>query len=363
LVLFHGRLDVNMKNFKLISFIGAFLILSGSLSYGQQDAQFSQYMFNSVYYNPAFAGIDGLTRGTAIYRHQYLGYNAYQNGGGAPQSFVLTGSTLTPLLNKKIGLGINFLQDQIGPLTTTQAQVAASYLFKIKNGTLGAGIRVGLIGMRNKGDYRVYDPNDNIYQQLQNGGLSQMKPDVSLGLVYRTTKYYFGISLAHVLNNEFTYGLSSDTGGTAALKSQLMNHMYITGGYNLNIGSMIVLTPSALIQTDIKQLTMVYGAIATYNDKVWVGLNARQSFAKRDVNVGGKSLNNDDIIFLVGLNLLKNKQNNNSLKIGYAFDFVTSGVKAKKNTSHEIMLSYLIVPPWEIRKPKVRTPRYRQDEN
>lgn len=147
------------------------------------------------------------------------------------------------------------------------------------------------------------------------------------------------------------------------INSKLANHLYISGSYNFDIGPTLKVTPSAFFQSDMNQLTYLFGALGTYNEKFWVGLNARQSFAKRDVDQGGKTLSNDDIILYVGVNLLKNKQNMNALRIGYAFDFVTNGVRAKKRTSHEIMLSYIVPTPWELPKPKIRTPRYRHEEN
>lgn len=348
---------------------------SKSLVQAQQDAQFSQYMFNGMYYNPAVAGLDGATRATYIHRTQWLTYNpsfpankeggsypvSYNERGGAPQSNIVTLQTLTPLLNKSVGAGLTVMQDVFGPLRTFQIQLTASYILKLRTGNLGFGVRAGMFNqaVRNLSDYRVINETDKVYQELQSSGerlSSQTKPDINVGVAYRTNKYYVGFSFSHLLRSSFSYGFDESI-------TKISNHMYFTGGYNFNLGSMIVLTPSILVQTDIKQLSSIYGALATYNDKVWFGINLRQSFSKKDIAVGGRTLRNDDIVFLVGVNLLKNKQNNNALRIGYAFDLVTSGAVAKTRTSHEVLLSYLIVPPWDILKPKIRTPRYRHDEN
>ncbi|TAH25884.1 MAG: type IX secretion system membrane protein PorP/SprF [Cytophagales bacterium] len=360
-----------------------YLLLSFCISFGmqhilvaQQDAQFSQYMFNGMYYSPGFAGLDGMTRATFIHRTQWLSYNPslpqsrdanssypvnYSESGGAPQTNILTIQSLTPFLNKSLGAGLTILQDVFGPLRTFQVQLTGSYIIKMKGGNLGLGIRAGFFNqaVRNLNEYRVINTEDEVYKQLTTSGgnlASQTKPDVNIGVAYRTNKYYAGFSFAHLIRSSFSYGFDQSI-------NKVANHMYLTGGYNFNLGSMIVLTPSLLVQSDFQQLSSVYGAIATYNDKFWFGINLRQSFAKKDLATGGSVLRNDDVVFLVGANLLKNKQNNNALKIGYAFDFVTSGANAKTRTSHEILLSYLIVPPWDILKPKIRTPRYRHDEN
>ena len=335
-------------------------------AYSQQDAQFSQYMFNSLYYNPAFAGTEGLTRFSFLTRIQWLGYEAnfdkggglFDKGGGAPQTHFLSGTTLLPLLNKSIGVGAHLVYDTRGPINTVQFKLSGSYLYKVGPGTLSVGLAGGIYNQRVDGSkYRVIDQEDEIYKALSTAGTAnQTKFDMGAGLWYKTTKYYAGVSFNHLTRSKFSYGFDR-------LNSQLANHMYITGGYNLNVGTMIVVTPSTMIQTDLKQLTYHLGGIATYNEKFWVGLQFRQSFARKDVQNGGVIPKNDDISLLVGVNLLKNKQNNNALRIGYAFDLVTSGVGAKTRTSHEILLSYIIPAPWEIVRPKVRTPRYRHDEN
>lgn len=351
---------------KLIQFLLFLIFLSPfTASFAQQDAQFSQYMFNGLYYNPAFAGVEGLTRFSLLSRTQWLGYEGYiddkttdKGFGVAPQTHILSGSSLLPFFNKSVGAGTHLVYDRRGPLVTIDANVSGSYLFRMTSGTLSIGLRAGIYNQRLDSEkYRVINEDDNIYQYLMNrGGAAQTKLDLAGGLWYKASKYYVGVSFNHLTRSKFSYGLD-------ALRSQLSNHLFITGGYDFNVGTMIVVTPSTLIQTDLQQLTYQFGGIATYNEKFWVGLSARQSFAKKDVIKGGSTLSNDDIILLVGVNLLKNKQNNNALRIGYSFDFVTSGTRAKARTSHEILLSYIIPAPWEIVRPKVRTPRYRHDEN
>jgi len=324
--------------------------------YAQQDAQFSQYMFNGLFLNPAYSGIEGVTRFTLINRIQWLGYEATNYGGSAPNSTILSATTKLP--QKFGGAGMYMLFDRLGPVQIIDLQLSYSYHVKIKDGTLGIGVRGGIYNQRIRGDmYYVVDPTDPVYQYLKvNGNVSQLKPDLTGGLWYQTKKYYGGISFSHITQAKYSLGYDSIT-------SKLVNHMYITGGYNFLVGTNIMITPSALFQTDLKQITYLFGALATYNNKFWVGLNARQSLAQREASKKGKSLSNDDIILYVGVNLLKNKKGNDALRVGYSFDFVTSGVNAKKRTSHEIMLSYMMPIPWGQPKPPVHTPRYRHGEN
>lgn len=344
-----------MKNFKLLPLL---LLLLTGVAYGQQDAQFSHYMFNGIFYNPGYAGLENVTRFSLISRKQWLGYeassiNGAEVGGGSPTTQILTVSTPLPFFNRKSGAGAYLLYDTKGPLTSIEAQLSGSYHLKLGDGLLGLGLRAGLYSQRINGEwYHVVHPSDPIYQELIDNRASQGKLDLAAGAWYKTTKYYAGVSFSHLPQSRFTFGFDSIT-------SKLSNHLYVTGGYNFKLGYSLVITPSILVQTDLNELTYIFGPMATYNDKFWGGINLRQSFAEREVSKGGRTLSNDDVVFLIGMNLLKN----NALRVGYAFDFVTSGVQAKKRTSHEIMLSYTVPAPWDVPKPKVRTPRYRHDEN
>jgi len=344
----------DMKKLVGLLFIFSVIFTLSKPVFSQQDAQFSHYMYNSMYYNPGYAGIEGVTRFTGIFRKQWLGYTPTSDvtGGTSPTSTVITGSSLLPFFNKSTGAGFHFLYDTKGPIKTTEFQLSLAYHLKIKNGKLGIGARSGICNQYINGDwYKVIDPNDPIYKALQSGSFSQMKIDLSVGLFWQTPKYYVGVSIDHLPKSKFSYGFDS-------VSSKLSNHVYVTTGYNFKLGTSLVITPNAFFQTDLKQYTYLFGGIATYNDKLYGGLSFRQSVAAKDVSAGGNTIANDDIIFLIGVNLLKN----NALRLGYAFDYVTSGVQAKTRTSHEIMLSYVIPVPWELPKPKVRTPRYRHEE-
>jgi type IX secretion system PorP/SprF family membrane protein len=341
-----------MKRVKhLILLIFVFL---ASASYAQQDAQFSQYMFNGMYYNPGYTGVEKLLRTTFISRVQWLGYQPTNSGGGAPQSNIISAST--PVKDWKMGIGGFLLYETLGPIRNIQFNLSVAKHFIINNGTLGIGLNGGVYSQKLNNNYVVVDPSDDIYQYLinPNSKVSQVKPDLNVGIWYEHQKYYAGVSLNHIPRADFTYGNSK-------ISSRLADHLYVTAGYRIQLTYNILVTPSFLVQSDLNQLTYLFGGLVEYNKKIWAGLNARQSFARRDVSKGGKTLSNDDIILYIGINLLKNKHNEDALRVGYAFDFVTSGVIAKKRTSHEIMVSYMIPNPWGGTKPPVRTPRYRHE--
>ncbi len=307
-----------------------FLILCFSLnSFAQQDAQFSQYMFNNLFLNPAYAGVEGQTKFQLIHRSQWTAYQASFDDGTAPitQNF----SVSTPILRLKSGVGVHIVNDRLGPLTNLEAQVAYAYHFPIKNGKLSLGARGGVYSQTLNFDmYRAINPDDNI---LQSGKESQIRPDMALGVFYRTEKYYTGLSINHIVKSEFDFGSDS-------LKNPLQNNLSFTAGYDYDLTYQIVLTPSVLVKSDFNTYSFEVSAIATYNDKFWGGLSFRQG---------------DAAIVLVGVSLLKD----NSLRLGYAFDYIIKARPLKRPTSNEIMLSYTLPPPVIRNKPITRTPRFR----
>ena len=121
IVIFIRRNIVNMT--KLLS-ICALLIFCATSTYGQQDPQFSQFMFNGLYYNPAVAGVDGLTQLTAIHRSQYAGYSATLDDGGAPNTQIVSFSA--PVLRSS-GIGLYIVNDRLGNLNNLEAQVSYAY--------------------------------------------------------------------------------------------------------------------------------------------------------------------------------------------------------------------------------------------
>ena len=351
-----------MKHVYRIIFIFSAISLTVSNVFAQQDAQFSQYMFNSVYYNPGSAGIEGVTRATIITRKQWLGYSksdGYNSPGGtSPTSQSITVNSRLPFLNRRTGAGLGIVYDSRGPITSYEIQLSGAYHVKLGNGLLGIGARAGTYAQSLRTDwYQVVDVNDPLYQSLVGNNAKQLKLDYTGGLWYQSSRWYAGVSVDHLTRQKFSYG----TGSTdSSITSSLNNHLNVTGGYTFTLSPTIKITPTAIVQTDLKKMTLVLGPMIDYNSKFWIALNARQSAAKKDIVAGGKNTwSVNDLIAYAGMNLMKN----NALKVGFAFDFVMSGRQAQAATSHEIMLSYMLPAPGPALRPKVRTPRYRHDEN
>jgi type IX secretion system PorP/SprF family membrane protein len=297
----------------------------------QQDAQFSQYMLNTLWYNPGYAGVEGVTRLTASHRSQWLGYQPTINDGGVAPTTQLISMT-TPIYKLNSGFGAHILNDRTGPLTNLEAQVSYAYHLALKDSKLSFGLRTGIYSQTiDFGVYRAIHPNDEKLAGKA-GKTSQIKPDLSMGVFYRKEKYYFGLSFSHLTKAEFDFGVSQ--------KSILTNHVYLTGGYYYDVSFDLRFLFTCLVQSDLTQTTATAGAIGYFKDKVWVGTAFRQA---------------DAATLLLGYSLVKDK----SVKLNYAFDYVVQNQSAKQVTSHELVLTYeLPVNPGGGKK-VVRTPRYR----
>lgn len=307
------------------------LLLAGAVTqvHAQQDPQFSQYMFNSIYVTPAAAGIDGVTRFTALHRSQWLGYQSSFGERGAPTSQILTFST--PIYKLKSGFGAYVMHDQLGPQNNLEIQAMYAYHLGIKESKLSFGIKVGAYSQTiDGGEYRPIQGNDPV---IITGKETQIKPDIGAGIMFRAEKYYAGLGFNHLTKATFDFGINEARGS-------LENHMNITGGYFYDVNFDLQINPTVLIKTDFNEFSFDLGVIATWRNTMWGGLSFRQSEAAN---------------LLLGYSFLKDK----SLKLGYAIDFIIKDVQAKENFSHELMLTYeLPVSPGGGKK-IVRTPRYR----
>lgn len=305
------------------------LLFTNLWAYSQQDPQFTQYMFNTLYYNPAYAGIPGAINFTALHRTQWLGYQSTFDGAGNPTTQVISANI--PILKFSSGAGLHVVNDNLGALTNLEIQASYAYHIPIKNAKLSIGIRGGVYTQTTDFDkYRWYDPDDPL---RQSGKESQFRPDLAAGIYYRAEKYYIGVSANHLMKSQFDYGIDS-------LQNALVTHMYLTGGYDYQLNYDIVLRPSILVKTDLKTYSFDVSLLATFREKLWGGISFRQSEA---------------MIALIGYSFFKD----NSLRLGYGFDYIIKAQEAKNATSHELMLSYTLPVVSSGERRIIRTPRFR----
>ncbi len=318
-------------------YVFALLLLTivAPTAFAQQDPQLSLYMYNPLYYNPAAAGSEGVSRVQITHRSQYLGYQTIGTGdGGAGQSTQVLSLNM-PLAKIKSGIGIYLLNDKYGPSINQAVQVSYAYRMALKNGTLALGVQAGMF---NKGlDFDQFRPGDPGDPLLPSGRINQFKPDVGIGVYYNTTDYWLGVSTTHLNQAKYSYVADRST-------EQANSKVYLTAGYRLGIGYNIDVQPSVLIQySTVEGLPgslATVNLLATYDNRIWGGVGYRFK---------------DALMATAGINLMRN----NALRVGYALDITTGGTQIKSPTSHEILLSYAWPVPDVRKKPIIRTPRFR----
>ena len=305
------------------------ILCCGHFLLAQQQPQFTHYSFNGMQLSPAYAGITNRPEVVSIYRYQWLGYDATFDDGGSPQTLLLTAHTPIRLLRGGVGIGL--VRDKIANTTQTGAALSYSLHIPIGDAKLGLGIQ-GNVNNIKKGSYRAIDDND---PSVPNNS-SDTKYDLGAGIWYESSTFYAGGGVTNLMKAQYEFANSEGTGNGKLLSE---NHIYATAGYHLPVSSIFILTPMALIKHDTETFSFDAGAKVTYEEKYWAGVNYRHKEA-----VGA----------LIGLGLFTD----NSLRVGYAFDFTIFNKVAKAPTSHEVMLSYRLPEPTVRLKPPVRTPRY-----
>lgn len=309
-----------------------FCLLLAAIAYqakAQQDPQFTQYMYNNLYITPAAAGVDGVTRFTAMHRSQWLGYQSSFDNGGAPTTQILTFNT--PIFKLNSGFGTYVMHDQQGPQNNLEVQAMYAYHLGIKESKLSLGVKVGMFSQGINGTYYRYIQGGD--PLIEEGKESQIRPDLGVGAMFRSEKYYVGVGFNHLTKAEFDFGEDSTRGA-------LQTHVNLTAGYFYDVNFDLQIQPTILVKSDFNQYSFDIGVIAMLKNTMWGGLSFRQSEA---VNL------------LLGYSFLKDK----SMKFGYAVDFIIKDAQAKENFSHEVMLSYELPVTVGGGKKVVRTPRYR----
>ncbi|WP_084165854.1 PorP/SprF family type IX secretion system membrane protein [Dyadobacter crusticola] len=314
------------KNNRLL----AILFLLPFAAVGQKDAQFSLFSLNQLYLNPAAAGADGLTKFQLIHRTQYAGYQGTNltDEGGALSTQLFSFSM--PI--KNFGIGFYALNDRSGPRTDQDFKLSAAYHIPLAGGNFQVGASAGLFRQAvDYGKLRARDPDDPL---IQTGVISEINPDVSVGVRYEADAFYAGVSANHLLKPKYQLGSESGT-------NPLPRTLYFNAGVNIELGYLLDIQPIVLVKSDISTVSVEGGATVTYNKRYWIGGTYRQQ--------------DTYFILMGGIYLLPDQ----SLRLSGAYDLVLGGDRAKSPSSFEVMLSYALPSPKFGKKTIIRTPRFR----
>ncbi len=294
----------------------------------QQDPQYTQYMFNGLSINPAYAGTRGGLSLTAVGRYQWVDIK------GAPRTISL--SAHSPLA-KKVALGLNVEGDEIG--VHRRIGAFASYAYHLPLGSewkLSLGLQAGVHHYSSRfTEIAVSDPDPNFSEDF-----TKTLPNFGAGFFLYSQRFYFGAAAPHLLQHK----LRTDTTDADISKvSHQYRHYLLTGGAVFHLADGFDLKPSFLIKSVPASAPFVadLNLSLLVKETVWVGVSYR-SF--------------DSIDFIAELLLGK-------MRLGYSYDLTLTKLSNYNSGSHEVMLGYDFGGDSKGgkglgRKERVVTPRY-----
>lgn len=308
-----------MKIIKGITLLLILLSVNNQLK-AQQDPMYTQYMFNTLAINPAYAGSRNVVSATALFRNQWTGIE------GAPKTGTFTIDA--PILENKIGIGFQLITDKLGVTQTNGGVVSAAYRIRMEKGTLSFGIQ------GNVSQYKVnltdvplssqpgYDPAfaNNINKTLFNFGT---------GVYYNSDRFYIGLSAQDLMPNSL-----SSNNSEVKLSGKQSLHLFLASGYVFPLSEDFDLKPSFLIKG-------VKGAPieADINGTLWI---------KGVFGIGAQYRTSADIAGLIEV------QASPQIRIGYSYDRSTTRLQSFNTGSHEIMLRY----EFGFERGKILSPRF-----
>ncbi len=312
-----GKNKILIKRLTSWVFGGIFFIVTGS--FAQQDAQYTQYMYNTVSVNPGYAGSRGHMSIAALHRSQWVGLD------GAPKTQTL--NLHSPIGYRGVGLGVSIVNDQIGPTSETNFDIDFSYtIYTSTEGRLSFGLKASahLLDVRFS-ELNQFAPDQTLEQDIDN----RFSPNFGAGIYYHTQKFYAGLSVPRFLQTSHF-----DESSLSSAKEQ-MNFYFITG-YVWDLNPFLKFKPTLL--TKVVQgapLQVDLSANFMLNDKFILGAAYRW-----DAAVSG----------MVGFNISEN------ILIGMAYDREVTelGSAAFNDGSFEVILRYDFIKT----KGQMKSPRF-----
>lgn len=294
-----------MKN-KTLLLLFLLATLIAESSFGQQKPVISQYMFNGLVLNPAYAGRHDYTSFTAMYRDQWV------NVPGAPQLSTFSGQT--GFKDRNIGAGLFISEDKIGVHNNLSIFGSYAYNLQLQNGAkFSMGLQGGVDMLKSDWTKLVVD---DINDPISSGTENNYFPNFGTGIFYHSDELYLGFSIPYILANR---KVNTDDFFRDVRHSR---NYYLNGGYVFDAGTKLKVKPSFLLRIEEEMpLAIDLNVNLYYDDIIDLGFSYRQG---------------DAIIGILGL------QVNRFIKFSYAYDYVISALSAYTKGSHELMLQYRI---------------------
>lgn len=281
---------------------------SCTITIGQQDFQYTQFMFNKMSFNPAYAGTKGFLCLSAIYRKQWFGIVR------APQT--ATFNAHAAIAKKRVGLGLSVSYDQIGFSDRIGIETNYSYIIPFKNKSfLSIGLRGGLYYNQIRWDQAELIDQDDASIPVTASSL--IVPNFGAGLYYQSKSWYIGLSVPHLFVNQGDFNIGSSTG---VVEPDFTQHYYAMGGFIFDLSKGVQIQQNLLLKYVV-------------NAPLSIDLNLSFVFVQR-VLLG--------VTYRVGASIdaLLQWQISPQFRIAAAYDFSVTPLQRYNSGSIEAMISY-----------------------
>lgn len=303
---------------KLVKFnIIAFILFNCWTGVAQQLPQFTQYMFNTVSINPAYAGSRETLSIVGLHRTQWAGLE------GGPKTQTL--SIHSPLRNEKVGIGLSFINDELGYQNFSYLYGDFSYTIQTgANTKLAFGLKAGFTSYSLDPEFQASEALD----PLISGYEDRWEPNIGAGVYWHSERWYVGLSSPRILSTKY-----AEEGSYKAVERQ---SYYLTGGYVFDLSENIKFKPAALLKaTNGAPLSFDVTANFLFSEVFWIGAAYR-------VNESAGALGG-----------LADFQISKQLRIGYAYEYPISDLRPYTSGTHEVLLMFEL-----FNVKRVKSPRY-----
>lgn len=306
---------------------------------GQQNIQFTQYVFNSMSVNPGYAGYKEELFAQLGLRSQWVDLE------GAPQTGLLSLDGLLDLYGKRRhGGGIQLVADQLGPQTATSAYLNYAYRLQLNREDterISFGVGAGVTQYSLDGTKIVVLQDGD--QALPPGKVSSFVPDIRFGIYYHNAKWYAGVSILDLLSGSVSDNLFR-WDQTTVDHLRRRRHLYIIGGMLVDLNGSVKLRPSLLYKDDFMgPPSLDVNTMAILSDRLWIGGGIRtgvSAFRREYQRISGHRLSGMNAASVITQVFATDR-----LRIGYSYDYMLSRLNGLQNGSHEVTIGVTLGRP------------------
>lgn len=307
------------------------MLLLSWKGYAQQAPQYTQYIFNELIINPAYAGSKEIVNANLTHRSQWVGIE----GAPTTQTFSVDGASRSGIL----GFGLNAMNDELGAQRQTGLHGNLAVRLRMsETAKLALGFAAGMAQYTLDGT-KLNTGNTRPDQALNPGRVSELMPDFRIGAFFNTERFYTGLSVANLIN----------TTGDNMEVAMPKRHYFLSSGYVVDITQSLIFKPSFLVKEDFNSPTSLdLNAFFLLGERIWLGGSYRTA-----VQVHGNYTDEYELDRRNAWAAIAQLYVTPKLRLGYSYDVSLNAMR--QHASHEISLGYSFFKKQDSR---MLTPRY-----